>query len=140
MSNLYGAADDTGASRGLSDFALQLRSVDVKTWEQFYVSIAGTHPIIDEDVVEENTGQLKAARFRTDDSLDEPSLQAMLPVLLPIVKYVIEDTHATVRNYAARKLDNNGKETYETDRNGVVSQRCAFARSDGVALRPDFTV
>src|SRR3546814_20583742 len=67
MSNLYGAADDTGASRGLSDFALQLRSVDVKTWEQFYVSIAGTHPIIDEDVVEENTEKLKAARFRTDD-------------------------------------------------------------------------
>src|SRR3546814_10731735 len=135
-SSSHGATADTGASQSVLDFALQLHTIHVKTWKEFYACIAGEKPTIEEDVVDENTATLESAKFRTNGLLDEVALQAMLPVLLPLVNYVVEDTHATVRNYAARKFDKNGNETYETDHNGVLCQRCALARSDGASLRP----
>lgn len=111
------------------------------SWKRFYERVTGRQPRIDEDVLRENASRLKAARISwLLDSLTEASVQQMLPVLCPLVNYVLEDTHDTVRDYSAKFTDEDGNTYYQTDGQGVACQRCSFGRTDGRPPGPDFTL
>ena len=116
MTTVYGASTATATGRNYLDVPLLLHTVRVDSWRAFFAEVTGTPAVIDEATLQTNTTRLEDAGFHsTENSFTEPMLQGMLPVLLPVVNYIVEDTHATVRNFSEIEIDRSEEIFKETE-------------------------